>query len=459
MFHKIRIALFMLIFGGSIVAQPPPSAPSSAPKPSTEKAKPFSWGSIKSLPASPQFVSLDGLFSIGLSQQIQGFAGRSPKDLKVNASGSEFTWKYDEGEIVVMFLNYSKNEYQGAEAELKRLAENLNSFIQKNRPQAKKVDELYHKDSEIFISKLTYQLSENEFLIQRLYAVENRVYRLFSVFKGSKNAKFLNEAFDTFKFISQKEVDAELAKKYESMKPSPLPQSPVVAKQKSDAEDEGFKGKVKKVIRESEDLSGTWSVQGRKMSWVTYINEQGNRIQQDFYDFKGLPSSISVYGFIDSKRVSNDKSARYDDNPPIMAPAPLSAKKEETLKPDNRYQMSYEYKYLDGKVIEKVFRFNTGKFWMRYEYKYSKNKVEELVYSNDGKINQHYVSTLDDSGNEIEQTNLDVLKIYGEKKYRYEYEFDAQGNWTKQTTYKEEISSGVSSFKPYSVHHRTISYW
>lgn len=457
MFRKINIFILTLTLFTAAVAQDSPSTP--APNIFGGKPTKTSLESIKQLPVLEPFVSLDGRFSIGLSPKIQLFDNLTPKTLGFNANGSEFTWKYDEGEIHVAFLDYSTNDFKGIEIELKGLIDYSENRILKTEPNAVTSSEVFNKNGEIHLVSQKIELSENQFIIQRLYGVNKRIYRLFAIYNNSENAKFVNAAFDTFKLISQTEIDAEIQKKYEETRPSPLPQTPNVARVKSDAENEGLKGKVKKVITESEDLSGKWIVQGRKIYGITYFNEQGNFTQRDSYNHKGFPHSITVYGYIAGKRVSNAKSVSYDDNPTIRISSSVSSKKTESLKTDNRYQLSYEFKYLEGKLIEMILKSNADEIWMRYKYKYSKNRVEELIYSEDGKINQHYVINFDENGNEIEKTNKDVLKIYGEKKYRYEYEFDEQGNWIKQTTFQEEAENGLKLFKPYSVYYRTIIYW
>ncbi len=460
MLKKTVILTLILILGVVVIAQDSPPAISSAPKSAGgEKPKSFSWGSIKNLSFATSFVSFDGRFKIGLSQQIQGFAGLSPKEVGVKASGSQFTWKFDEGEIVIAFLDFPKTDLLGTNEDIQRITQNTKKNILSRSPNAKIRDESFFNLSIFPASKMSFDFPDKSVTVQRIYLVNNRMYRILAGFQNAENEKFVNVALDTFKFISQAEIETELQKKYESMKPAPLPQTPVVPKLKSDAEDENLKGKVKKVVEESEDLSGTWSVQGRKMSSVIYFNEQGNFVQQDLYDYKGLPDRIMVYGYISGKKVSREKTTNYDDNPPIMAPAPIGKKAETLPKPDTRYNFSYDYKYLNGKLVEKIWRFNTGKLWLRNVFKHSTNQSEELVYSDDGKLNQHYSIKLDENGNELEKTDKDVFGMYGERKYRYEYEFDNQGNWIKQITYKEEPKNGVKQFKPYSVDYRTITYW
>ncbi len=447
------ISLFILLVFAPLV-----SAQLSAPITKGSETKPFSWSSMKNLPSVTPFVALDGRFSVGLLPQIQGIEAFTPKQLGSNISGRKFTWKFNEGDVVIAFFDYSENELQGTEADLKRITENSKSKISKNQPDGKFVKETFFKIGEFYASQIKFSLPENRYQIQRTYLVKNRLYQIIAIFQNSENETYLNQTLDTFKLFTQSDIDAELKKKYEAMKPQALPQEPVVPRLKSDVQDEGFKGKVKKVIEESEDLSGTWSVQGRKMSSITYFNDKGNLVQRDSYDFKGFPFSIAVYGYIDGKRVSTDNSTKYDDNPPIMAPRPTSKNEEVLSKPDLRYKMSYEFKYLDESLVEKIWRFNTGKLWLKYEYKYSKNIVEEIVYTADGKINQHYVNILDDNGNKLEERSLDVLKIYGEKKYNYEYVFDGQGNWIKRITVFEETRNNVAS-KISWVTYRTITYY
>ena len=244
------------------------------------------------------------------------------------------------------------------------------------------------------------------------------------------------------------------------MKPPPLPQTPVVLRLTSDAEDEGFKGKIKKVVEESEDSSGTWGVQGRKMSSVENFDEKGALTQSDDYDSQGNPFQITVYGYINGKRVSNSKTTNYEYDPP-PPPAVLSPKSSDVPKRDARYKYSFDYKYENGKLVESQLIYNNGRKGNRTVYKYSPNQVEELVYTEDGKLNQRYLSKLDPNGNEIEKTNfgLSNFDIYGDRHYKHSYEFDAAGNWVKRITLKETKENGVSSWQPAYISYRTITYY
>ena len=73
---------------------------------------------------------------------------------------------------------------------------------------------------------------------------------------------------------------------------------------------------------------------------------------------------------------------------------------------------------------------------MRYVYRHSPKRLEELVDNDDGKLNQRYLSTLDDSGNGFDQISVgrDNFSLYGDRKYSSAYEFDSAGNWIKRIT-------------------------
>ncbi|HEX8737668.1 MAG TPA: hypothetical protein VF721_20215 [Pyrinomonadaceae bacterium] len=416
---------------------------------------------MKILPARQPFVSLEGNLSVALPSQVQGFSPLSPKQLGLpGVTALEFTWKFQEGEVILSVINFPEGRLQGTEEELKALVANAKASFFQKFPQGKLLDEKAFKLGETPAYKIRYEMAENKYAIDRYYLLSNRLYRLAGIFQNSENEKFLNQAFDTFKLISKAEVEAERQRQFEALKPPALPQSPVAPKEKTDAEDENLKGKVKKIVQESEDLSGTRSVQGRKLSSVTYFNEKGNYVETDSYDFQGNLFLITMYGYIDGKRVSNSKEIRYEYDPPPAA-APKAKTNEPAAKPDNRYEYSFEYKYVNGKLAEEQMFFNDGKKGMRYVYNHKGNQVEKLVYTTEGELNQKYLVTLDKDGNEIEEISYGLANynIYGDRKYRYTYEFDDKGNWIKRITQTETTENGAASFKPGSVTYRTITYF
>lgn len=75
-----------------------------------------------------------------------------------------------------------------------------------------------------------------------------------------------------------------------------------------------------------------------------------------------------------------------------------------------------------------------------------------------GSLTGKEVYKYDDRGNIVEMTlsNADGSVLSKEK---YEYEFDAMGNWTKMTTSVAVIENGQMSFEPSEVTYRIIAYY
>ncbi|MGI9105031.1 MAG: TonB family protein [Pyrinomonadaceae bacterium] len=75
-----------------------------------------------------------------------------------------------------------------------------------------------------------------------------------------------------------------------------------------------------------------------------------------------------------------------------------------------------------------------------------------------GALTGKEVYKYDDRGNIVEMTlfNADSSVL---SKERYEYEFDALGNWTKMTTSVAVIENGQMSFEPTEVTYRIIAYY
>ncbi len=214
---------------------------------------------------------------------------------------------------------------------------------------------------------------------------------------------------------------------------------------------------MKSVFTESQDLSGTWSVQTRKPNSMDYYNDHGNLTKRESYDYKGNLTEITAYGYLDGARVSDSERIQQEYNPPPVMIGPPAGKAD--LKYDPRYSFKFTFKYDDKKrLTEKTWIGNNGKLWLRYVYKYTGNQREELVYSADGSLNQRYLSLLDDKGNEVEETIFEMRDGSIRSKQSYAYDFDSHGNWMKRTTSKLVTKDGRSSYEPQHVYYRTIVY-
>lgn len=237
-----------------------------------------------------------------------------------------------------------------------------------------------------------------------------------------------------------------------------LPQEPVAATGGSDLVDEDLKGKVKMVVVESSEVSQQSIVGPRRMSQLLLFNEKGHLIQRDYYG-DGRPHLITQYGYIDGKRVTKGRAITYDDDPPAP-PAPPEITGDRSPR-DWRYNLAYESAYSDGKLAETKVFLNNGKLSSRTVYKRSKDQIERTAYNMRGELYQRSLMKLDRDGNVIEETSFSIYnnRVLGDRKFRYSYEFDKQGNWVKKTTSLEAVENGKSVFKPMYVLFRTITYF
>lgn len=151
--------------------------------------------------------------------------------------------------------------------------------------------------------------------ILRYILVENRLFILSSGWKNTEDGTEQLKTLDSFKLTDSKAI---FAKKIEEATPASLPQFPAAKRLKSDIENERLKGKVKSVTETEEDFSGTWYSSGVKMSSEEFYNEDGNQIKSISYDYKGNPSDITVFGYINGMRVLKSGSIDYEYNPPLV---------------------------------------------------------------------------------------------------------------------------------------------
>jgi hypothetical protein len=374
------------------------------------------------------FVSIDGEFSINLPSNVSGYR---PLESKEGASkgGNEFSWKTPTGSFLIAFADLIISP----ESSKTLLETTGNLFIEKTA-----------KMGGALISKKEITIDNNRGLeirmqlnggvgISRLYLVKNRLYSLVTAWKNGEDGELQLKILNSFKLIDGKAI---VAKRVAEATPQALPQAPIFKKLKSDVEDDGMKGKVKSVSLSKEDLTGTWSVSGIKMSIEDFYDEKGNKIKQIFYDYKGNPNEITVYGFIDGMRVSNSGTVNYEDNPTITVPFAIGAKPNSVAKPaDTRYKTKYEYKYDENKRLKEIIRYrNNGEILRRTVFSYNGNKLEEVwLDGEEGKSTFKSIETYDNKSNLIEQIFIYPNSSSLGSKYAYTYEsFDEIGNWTKR---------------------------
>lgn len=405
------------------------------------------------------FVSLSARFTIALPQGTHGFRPLAFDTLAGRAAGDAYNWKMKEGLFIAGYVEAPQplDEPEMSKQVFESIRNGMDSWARSQNGKLvnhKQFDQDGHPALEVrleFPEHVTWQ---------RYYLVSRRLYQAsLALTTDQRQYETLAlKVLDSFRVLSDAEVAAALKTKAAEAEPSPLPQEPIVSRVGSDAGDGGLRGKVKTVFREAEDLSGTWSVQGRKPAAKEYYNEQGNLTKRESYDYKGNLFEISVYGYLDRARVASRNSIKHEYNPPPMINAsPPGATRP---KSDPRYSNKFTFQYDDKKrLIEKSWFLSNGELSIRYVYKYSGDRREEFVYSSDGSLNQHYLSIFDRKGNETERTSFETRTGSIRDKHSYTYEFDAKGNWIKRTTSKLVTKDSKSSYAPAYVDHRTITYY
>jgi hypothetical protein len=433
-------------------------SPAQAQSPPVVQAPPQSDQSNgpRSIVGAGKFESLEGRFSISLPQQINGLQQMTlPTQFGV-AKGPAYIWEMKEAAFVIGHVDAPQSLEETAVAAqfFNGLREQFKQLATANNGQVGAEKEIRldtHPGLEQRLELFT------GLLVQRTYIVGSRLYQTVFVVKAAQQVyvPLAMGVLDTLKLLNERELAAKESEKAAAAEPSPLPQTPATQRVGTDATDEALRGPIKNVLTESEDSSGTWSVQGRKRNWFDSYNEQGNLTRREFYDYRGNLSEITVYGYIDGNRVSSSKNIEHEYNPPSISVGIASGAK----KSDPRYDRKFEFKYDDKKrLTEKTWFQSNGDVWLRYVYKYSGNQREELVYTSEGVLNQRYMDVLDDKGNEIEQT---IFEQNGSVRLRqvYKYEFDSHGNWIKRTAQRFVTRDGREILEPDNVYYRTINYY
>jgi hypothetical protein len=250
-----------------------------------------------------------------------------------------------------------------------------------------------------------------------------------------------------------KQVDA--ARKIEEAEPKALPQSPVVKKLTSDAQDRSLKGNVKLVIEETEYLTKTSESQSRIPVFETYFNEAGMLVKEITYNAKGNPSKIDVYGYLDGARVASSAKIKYESQ---TQPATNT---EKLLDGDKRYDSKYEYKYDEkGFLKERLLYRNDGVLNSKIIYNRVGDKIEQLYYDDAGKIYTTAKLTLDERGNVTENISGSPNSQSPPNIITFSYySFDENGNWTKRVVFRKAGQLDGSYEEQLSVQYRKITYY
>jgi hypothetical protein len=375
-----------------------------------------------------EFVSYTSGFSINLPARYNGYSGIG--------TGIRFEWRQSEAEYEV-----GSYEYQNVDSK-----EENTFYSEQSKQYAIKFSAkqpIYEKEISINgKSGYEYKFENNKSIfLLRLFLVEGKYFQLQAEIPLNKkdNESKVLRVFDSFQILDEEKVRIEKERRIKEATPKDLPQSPIVLKAKSDAEDENLKGKVKSVQTYFAKFDYKKNLNPLKPSLYEEFNEKGNLLKSFEYDSFGEVLKILVYGYIAGKRVADWGSIQNESSiGGIEVGFPSSEKF------DNRYAESFSYKYLNGNLIEAKRFFSNGFLYRRSVYSYSKGKRVVLYYDGGTFPYSKVEEFLDDKNNEIKSINYrsEGKRLIAEEPYILNYDsYDENGNWTKRTVSRQYESN------------------
>ena len=402
---------------------------------------------------APKFVSLEGRFAIALPDRSDVRRMNMPTPFGA-AYGQQHEWETKQGGFGVgyadTFQTVSKPE--NVKQFFEAAAERFRNAAVANGAKVGAVKTITLDERPGIEQRADVR---SAVLIRRLFLVSRRVYETAVLLKDDQR-KFESAAvgvLDSFRLLTDRELTEEALKS----PPGPLPQTPEVPRAGSDADEENLRGRVKSVHTEIQYLTDTPLARAGMKSWIETYNQNGNKVRTESYDTRNNLEKITVYGYLDGSRVAAFKFIDREYGPPTGRGG--AGPETTDRKMDPRYQLRFEFKYDEKKRLSEKTEFRSnGDHMGRHVYKYEGNQKEESVYLEDGRLMRRSLYILDDKGNTIESTDLDVDgKVLA--KISFTYEYDANGNWTKRTSSRKEGNEALRRLDPGSVQIRTITYY
>ena len=441
--NVIFTILFVLLSCFFVHAQPPPVVSGES---SVERK------------IAPTFTSIEGEFKIDIPNDVRGYAGLRLRDTNNLGTGAIFKFSQPEAEYQIGYIDLKPSIEKMSDKRTRQIFDDLQKnvidkmFVTDRAVKSIKDFKFKYHPADQFTAKVP---SGN--IIVRHILDDDKIYILMAKFASDDKKPQILKRFDSIEFISTKEI---IEKKLNQATPAPLPQTPVVKRFTSDAQEENLKGKVKYVLEESEDLSGERYFQGRKYDSEDFYDASGNRTKRIFYNYRNLPMSVTVYGYINEARVSKHSSIFYESDPPAAVALPSNLNQPAKPK-DKRFTVKTVYKYDSENRLEEVRTFrNDGDSSGKTVYEYADKKLEKSSFDAAGKLTAKTIDIYDDKGNVIEKTFVSTQENRPDSVYRYTYsDFDEKGNWTKRIVEaKLEKFGGGHTMQKY-VEYRKIDYY
>jgi hypothetical protein len=397
------------------------------------------------------FVSGEGGFGINLpnftsSKEVQF------EEQGMTVSGAEYLWeKENEFFYQVQYLEFWTDKKSLTPAQKKSALD----FLKNGLAGAAQRTGTPYEEKPFSINGYTGGEIEIKYPFSKMiyrYVLVNKIFYVIGaiIFRLPDEAR-IRQVLDSFRLLNKQEI---LAAKVREATPEALPQAPIAPKPKSDAEDEGLKGRVKIVTEERLEWKYRNFPKRRQIQSETLYNERGNKIKKTGFG-NGVPFDIDVYGYLDNMRVSRNGFV-YTKESGVVQAVKIGEPKTPPQTADERYDSRYEYKYENGFLKEEAVYQNDGDLSRRIVHNRSGNKIETSYYDDAGKVYLTYTYQLDAKGNVTEEQGYDVNAKKIQYRYAYKYEtFDAQGNWTKRTASEWK----TRAFVPTSLEYRMITYY
>lgn len=411
---------------------------------------------ISAQTTSEFFASGAGNFGINLPSKFSSVKPLPFEDALLSGMGEHFMWdSYSDNLYQVQYVTIFSDRKTLTLKEKMHLVDSLSDGLKKYSGE----NNYLFKEKPFFFQgnagKEIEMRRATAVIITRVFVVNKKSYVVSVVINNLDERTEALQILDSFKILDAK---TRQAKRLEEGEPAALPQTPVAAKQKSDAEDRNLKGKVKSVVEDNQPVNDK-----RRRYSEDHYNDKGNLVREISYTM-GYPDTIIVWGYIDGNRVNNSGYIEYDDDERPEMKDKIMTINESVLDlnqnaRDERYDTKFTYKYNDdGRLIEESRFENNGKLFRRRVNNYKGNQRDDIFYGADGSQWSKKTETLDKNGNVIEEISYDDAgKI--DSKYIFKYEFDAQGNWIIQRAFEAKKVKGKIVSQPMWVSHRTITYY
>lgn len=429
---------------------------------------------------SDEFVSISHLFAIKLPAVYNDYKPFVPLKLGDETYSLEiYKWNTAAGLITVGYMSGSRDLEQPEQAK-PFFAGFRKLVVARIAAQARLVDE---RNVALETHPGLQLVVENSGVITafRIFIVRNRFYMLTLVTEPSQRdaSPSGEEIVSSFRLIPRSEAVAARDRILRGLEwPRSQPEPPF-SKTKTDAEDGNFKGRVKEVLTEQENIYDGVLADNRTSEELKQFNEKGYLTREVHFSGES-PIRIISYSHLADGTLTSTKLIL--GSPPNGATVGLGANRT-----DKKVTRETKFKYREDGRPGEITIYEDGNMIQRSILTYSANKRETetweyfRVLRAQTESRSKLIEIVDANGNVLESTTEqfasggDTMKPgdryeqkVAEEKCEYTYEFDSQGNWIKRTkllrtfarlrgntVYTETVKVPVPSLVTY----RSITYY